>query len=318
WSPDSRYIGFSANKKLMKIEATGGSPQPLCDLLVSRFWGASWNSNGVILFSAAKDEHVLLIYQIPATGGTPTPVTSLDESRREMGHSWPYFLPDGRHFLYLAWSWAPQNRAIFVGSLDSAEKTLVMQSESKAIYASPGYLLFQRDGVLQAQPFDAKKLRLTREPIRVAEEISIAKLNRGGLVGAAAFNVSPGPENNTLVYKKLTRKNQLHWIDPSGKDTEVGVPAAGYLGPDLSPDGKYLAIHKHEGAGGDVWVIELSTGKSSRLTLDPSQENSSPIWSPDGSHIALVPTGMGSGAFTKRRGTAPEQKKLLSKMKNCR
>jgi eukaryotic-like serine/threonine-protein kinase len=288
WSPDSRYIGFSANRKLWKVEASGGSPQLVCSLLIPRFYGASWGSNGVILFGGPADYgRINVIYRVPATGGTPMGISSPDESRQETGHIWPHFLPDGRHFLYLAWSKAPQNRAIVVGSLDSSEKTFIMQSDSKAFYTAPGYLIFQRDGALLAQPFDPKQLRRTGEPIRVADEIAIAKLNRGGEPGHGAFDVSSGLENNVLVYRKLTQKLQLRWIDRSGKPTEIAVPAGGYLGPDLSPDGKYLAIHNHEGLGGDVWVIERSTGKMSRLTLDTFQENSSPIWSPDGSHIAF-------------------------------
>ena len=84
----------------------------------------------------------------------------------------PHFLPDGRHFLYLAWSSKPENRAIYVGALDSDQKTRIMTAESRAIYAPPGFLLFHRQGTLFAQPFDTTRLALHGEPVRLAEGIS--------------------------------------------------------------------------------------------------------------------------------------------------
>ncbi|MGH9363953.1 MAG: protein kinase domain-containing protein, partial [Thermoanaerobaculia bacterium] len=142
WSPDSRFIGFFADGKLKKIDASGGPPQTLCDAPVNR--GGTWNREGVILFAPVSDGP---IYRVSASGGLPTPVTRLDPSRGETSHRWPFFLPDGQHFLYLVASFGgpKEKTGIYVGSLDSKEEKFLLPANSSVAYAPPGYLLFFRE-----------------------------------------------------------------------------------------------------------------------------------------------------------------------------
>jgi Tol biopolymer transport system component len=129
-----------------------------------------------------------------------------------------------------------------------------------------------------AQPFDPKKLELVGEAVPIAEQVAFD-------TPAPGFSVS---DNGTLEYRtgsSAMSRFQLVWVDRSGKVIEsTGTPAL-YLSPAISPDGKRVAFHRHEGAGGDVWIVEKSGGKTSRLTFDSLQENSQPIWSADGSRI---------------------------------
>ncbi len=180
WSPDSRFIGFFAHEKLKRIDAAGISVQVICDAPDGDATSA-WNQDGVILFTSGP-----LLYSVPAAGGKPTPVTSLDTSRNEISHRWVQFLPDGRHFLYTAFvneSVHSAQNALYVESLDSGtitrsgskDRIRLLHSEWKAAYApsvhgGTGYVLFWRDHSLMAQPFDPKKLALSGEPVAVAEQ----------------------------------------------------------------------------------------------------------------------------------------------------
>src|SRR5262249_30033602 len=138
WSPDSRYIGFFASGKLKKIDASGGPAQSLCDIAPGPLL-ATWNPEGVIVFGSNRG-----LYRVSASGGEPVQITTVDLSQQETAHLLPYFLPDGRHYLYLAWSNEPSHRAIYVGSLDSSVRKRLMPAASMAVYAEPGYLLFHR------------------------------------------------------------------------------------------------------------------------------------------------------------------------------
>src|SRR5262249_38714879 len=149
WSPDSRFVAFFADGKLKKIEATGGVPQTLTETPANE--GGTWNRAGMILVGHPKGG----LFRVSASGGQPQAVTTLDASK-EASHRWPYFLPDGRHFLYIA---GPPYR-VYVGLLDSSfRKQLMLNSDSKAVYA-PGYVLFAKEDSLMAQPFDAAKVEL--------------------------------------------------------------------------------------------------------------------------------------------------------------
>ena len=152
WSPDSRFLAFFADGKLQKVDISGAPPLPVCDVANGR--SGSWNREGVILFS--PDTTAALV-RVPAAGGTPKPATTLDTARGETTHRWATFLPDGRHFLYMAGAHSAgtksDSNAIYVGALDSNEKTLLLQARSNVVYAS-GYLLYVRERILLAQRFD--------------------------------------------------------------------------------------------------------------------------------------------------------------------
>ncbi len=161
WSPDSRFVGFvsSADNKLKKIDVTGGPPQTLADAPNGR--GGTWNRDGVIVFAPSSEGP---LYRVSAAGGEVTPVTALDESRQEVSHRYPYFLPDGRHFFYFARTSRAGGTAIYVGSLDSKEtKRLLVGADSGAIsgamYSPPGYILYLRDGILVGARFRCRQAR---------------------------------------------------------------------------------------------------------------------------------------------------------------
>src|SRR5713226_4034868 len=161
WSPDGRSIGFFADGKLKKLEVSGGQVQVLCDAPNGR--GGTWNRDGVIVLAP---DSIGGLYRVSSSGGSPVEMTRLDASRFETSHRWPEFLPDGKHFIYLAANFSGQleKNAIFLGSLDSKERHLLVSTSANAAYAEPGYLLYLRDKTLVAQPFDRRRYVLSGEP----------------------------------------------------------------------------------------------------------------------------------------------------------
>src|SRR4029077_14671364 len=169
WSPDGRSIGFFADGKLKKVEVSGGQPQVLCDAPNGR--GGTWNRDGVIVFT--PDSLGAGLFRVSSSGGSPLEMTKLDASRSEQSHRWPVFWPDGKHFLYLGANFAGllENDAIFLGSLDSQERRLLVSTSANAAYAEPGYLLYMRDPPLVAHPSDRRSYVLSGEPHTLSDEV---------------------------------------------------------------------------------------------------------------------------------------------------
>jgi eukaryotic-like serine/threonine-protein kinase len=165
WSPDSRFVAFTAGS-LKKVPATGGPAETITASQADG--GGTWNRDGVILFSTGGGSAIL---RVPSAGGSPTPITSMDAAQQAIGHDWPYFLPDGKHFLYTSIASNPENSGIYVGSLDSKDTKLILKTHSSGQYAPQGYLLFNRAGTLLAQPFDADRLELKGDAIPIAEGV---------------------------------------------------------------------------------------------------------------------------------------------------
>jgi Tol biopolymer transport system component len=279
WSPDSRSVGFFAGGKFKRVDLSGGPAQTLCDAMSS--FGGTWNRDGVIVFTGGQAG----LQRIPASGGTPAPVTSVDTSRGEISHIWPYFLPDGRHFLFLARNAQHERSAIYVGSLDSKETKPLMNVHSSMAYAPPGYLLFVRGQTLMAQGFDAAGLELKGEPFPVAEQVGYNPRN-----GHAFFSVS---ENGVLGFRSAPLATiQLVWFDRTGKQLEAVTPPGSYRAPALSPDEKSVAVNRRDtmaSVTSDVWLIDLARSAQTRFTFDRARDRS-PVWSPDGSRIAFSST----------------------------
>jgi eukaryotic-like serine/threonine-protein kinase len=311
WSPDSRFLGFFAGGKLKKIAVSGGSSQTLCDAPSGR--GGTWNRDGVILFVPSTGDRV---YRVTASGGTASPVTRIDVSGGEYGHTWPFFLPDGRHFLYVSYlARAPRLEdasSVFLASLDSNERRLLFHARSNVAYvplsagASQGHLLFWQSGALLARPFDAKYLRLTGEAFPVAEQVRFV-----GASGTAIFSAS---ETGVLAYQSSPRGelSQLLWFDRSGKELESVGPAADYFHPRLSHDGRRIAVAiiDPQTANSDIWIYDLGRRVSTRLTFGPGV-NIFPVWSPDDERIVFDSNRKGFHDLYQRAASGTGQDELL-------
>ena len=280
WSPDSKFIGFFAGGKLKKVEASGGVVQTLCDSPFGR--GGSWNRDGVILFAPGIHD---AIYRVPDGGGKPVAVTKAKSQGIYAGGRWPYFLPDGKHFLYVGTESNDFRGRLYAASLDSPEAKPIVDDNSAADYAN-GYVFFVKDGNLVAQPFDPNHLAVSGNPVPVAPKVEYSEAKSQG-----NFSVS---ENGVLVYRNAySTPSKLVWLDRSGKQVATLGEPGNYGLPRLSPDGRTVAIPREDASDAgknDLWLLEVQRGIFSRLTFHPAVGYSA-VWSPDGSRLAIAALG---------------------------
>ena len=296
WSPDSRHLGFFADRKLKKIEASGGPVLTLAEAPEAR--GGTWNKNGVIVFAP---QYTGPLYAVAASGGASRPVTELDRERGEDTHRYPHFLPNGRHFLFLARSssaGAGREPVIVAAALDSSERKTVLHGASNVACAS-GYLLFVRQNTLMAQPFDADRLETTGEAVPLVQDVRMDERFSLGV-----FSVS---QDGILAYQTGREESQaqLVWFDRSGKRLgTVGAPENYYPGfLNLSPKGTRVAVGILDAAGlSDVWLLDVDRGIRSKFTLDPG-DDSHAVWSPDGSQIVYNSRASGEKFTLSRKAT---------------
>ena len=282
WSPDSRFLVFGGGGKLKKVDIAGGPAQPICDWSLP-VTGGSWSQTGVILFSSSN----FGIMRVPSSGGIAAPATKLMPG--EALHSHPFFLPDGRHFLYTRYSQSYGGSAIHIGSLDakpeeqSMHRVLIAGFGTYAAGKDPnhGHILFLRDRSLMAQPFDAGELRLEGEPLLVADPVS----------QYATRGLFTNSSTGTLAYRSGNASAlSICWYDRQGK--QIGEPLSQgiYRSPSISPDGKTVALRVMDLSGNtDIWLLDLVRGGLIRFTFDPAAEGA-PVWSPDGSRITFYST----------------------------
>jgi Tol biopolymer transport system component len=310
WSPDGRSFAFFDDGKLWKTDISGTPPQVVCDAPYP-VGGGTWSRDGVIVFSSGG-----LLYRVLAGGGEPQKISTLNAELQESEHAWPNFLPDGRHYVYLSTAAESTKSAIYIGELDSTATDRLFASESRAVYAAPGYLLFNRGSAVFAQEFDAEARQLKGEARRLVDanlRISVAQILVASQSRLANFDVS---QTGVIAYRSGSiaaagvagsgPSMTMTWFDRFGSVTQVEAPGT-YSGVDLAPDGERFAVHKHEGNGGDSWFY--SGGRLQRLTFNVAQDNSMPVWSRDGKRIAFGSLREGKwGIYIKASdGTGTEQ-----------
>jgi Tol biopolymer transport system component len=313
WSADSRSIAFLAGDKLKRIDLDQGTPQTICSIeavATGRGFSGTWNRDGVILFFLGRSG----IYRVPAAGGQPIPVPVLDVSRNDLVYRWPWFLPDGNHFLCLGTTNLNEEPTVYLASLDGKPAKRLLAADSNAIYSpslspatsgSSGHLLFVREGALLAQAFDASSQALSGEPFRVADQVRTNPGRRG------FFSVS---DNGTLVYAPDSgdRITKLAWFDRTGKPLGPVGSAGPFKFPVLSPDEKRIAVEQRDPKTrtADIYVKDLERDTTLRLTFDPSDDVFA-VWSPDGSRIAWVSNRGGKHQLYQRLASGGGQEELL-------
>ncbi len=274
WSPDGRQVGFCVPGKLKCIDLASGTVRTICDGCQSLL-GAAWSREGIIVFS--RDGQ---LFRVAAGGGEPQPEGKPTEG--ELARLWPHFLPDGRHYLYLSRTRRKEDAGIYAGSLDTDLRRRIVPSQYNASFSLPGHLLYVKAGALVAQPFDAARLELSGQPFPVAERVALP----WGPFQNAAYAAS---SNGVVAWRRPHQdRDQLTWLDRSGRTLGTVGEVGDYSNPDLSPDEKQLVVGVRDPTTGtrDIWDFDLEQGTRRRLTFDPA-DDFGPTWSPDGTRIAF-------------------------------
>lgn len=285
WSPDSSSIGFFTEGKLKTLEVSSGVVRSLCNAPASR--GGAWGSSGIILFTPGPRD---VIHQVPIAGGASVPITKLD-TKLHTTHRWPFFLPDGQHFLYVASNHSsPQGEqnGIYVASLDGKLNRFLVASLAGAAYAQ-GNLLYVRDSTLLAQPFNLNSLSLSGSPHPVVDSVVLD-------LGVWHSTFTASQVSNTLIFQTgaAMAQSRLEWVDRSGKHLSYVDEQGVYLGPRLSKDGQRFLVTAGDPTH-DVWLYNSTGPQKTRLTFDGFIAGE-PTWSPDGSRFTVT-LGMPNSMF---------------------
>ena len=303
WSPDSRFVAFGQGNRLKKVEATGTAPSiTICEINAIVGIG-SWNADGVIIFGGRGPGQGGL-RRVSAAGGNATPLTELRKD--QLNHTYPVFMPDGKHFVYQSLSNNVEVRGLYTGSIDlppaqqPQPRLLATQYGTALIRSTDGgrdHLLFQQEQTLMAQEFDSSTMTFKGEAVPVAEHLGAA--GSSGYFAASA---------TTLTYRVGGGAGrQLRWYDRNGKALDtVGATGASFNEFSLSPDGSRVAVFQSD-AQMDVWVTDLTRNATLRLTFGGESERF-PVWSPDGRQIAYAG---GPGIYRKAADGTGEPELLL-------
>jgi eukaryotic-like serine/threonine-protein kinase len=285
WSADRSSVGFFADGKLKTLEVNTGVVRSLCNAPAAR--GGAWGSSGVILFTPGPRD---VIHQVSVAGGASAPITHLD-TKVHTTHRWPFFLPDGQHFLYLASNHSyPQGEqnGIYVASLDGKLNRFLVSSPAGAVYAH-GNLLFVRESTLLAQPFDLNSLSLSGSPHPIVDGVVLD-------LGVWHSTFTASQLSDTLIFQTgaATAQSRLEWVDRSGKHLSFVGDQGVFLGPRLSKDGQRFLVTSGDPTH-DVWLFNSSGPQKTRLTFE-GYIVGEPTWSPDGSRFTVA-LGLPNSAF---------------------
>jgi Tol biopolymer transport system component len=247
------------------------------------------------------------LYRVSAAGGSATQITTLDASAGETSHRWPWFLPDGRHFLFLARNVQQEKSVVYVGDLESNQRQRLMAATSNAVYAPPGFLLFSRERTLMVQPFDAATARTSGDPAPLAEQVDFSPVDVQGRFSAS--------QNGVLAfYSGAASPAQLTWFDRSGNAAgTVGPPVANVARPAISPDGSLVAVARTDPqTTSSLWVYDLAHGTESRLTFARDYApDASPVWSRDGNRIVFTAVRSGKWGLYQKSASGAGNEDLL-------
>ncbi len=296
FSPDGQWVAFFSSGKLEKISVEGGSAITLCDSGPG-FRGGSWGEDGSIIASLSTNGG---LSRIPSAGGSPTPVTDLQNG--EITQRWPQILPGGKAVLFTADAITTtfDGANIEVMSLGDHRRKTLVRGGTFGRYLPSGQLVYMNHGTLFAVPFDLGRLEVHGTPVPVLDQVGY-----NAAQGPAQFDFS---QTGTLIYRSGGAGSGLftvEWLDGAGKTQSLLAKPGSYGLPSLSPDGQRLAIQVTEGAGTDIWIYGLQRDTMTRLTFTGNAND--PVWSLDGQYIAFRTVGGGMSVIRSDGSGKPQQ-----------
>jgi Tol biopolymer transport system component len=303
WSPDSQSVGFFANGALKRVDLASGFVRTLANAPNPR--RGAWNRAEVVLFGASAGP----LNMVSADGGAVREATTL--LRGQTSHRFPQFLPDGRHFLFLALG-ELDVKGVYMGSLDGKETTRVLEGEPAFVFLPPSHLVFVRQGALWAQRLNVESAKVDGEMLPVAPRVLVHSV----VTGYASLSASA---TGSLAYRTADEPRQLVWLDRAGRELGALGPADdAQLGtPRLSVDGRILAVPRTVSGNTDVWIMDTTRGARRRLTFDSAVDGFT-AFSPDGSRVAYMSDRQGtlSDLFERRTDGTGAETVLLATREN--
>ena len=273
FSPDGQWLGYFANGHLKKVVVSGGAPITLCE--VGNPYGAAWFGDRILVGAGTRG-----LLEVSEGGGTPKTLLSADAQKAEALHG-PQLLPDGKNLLFTVRTGAGRwdDGQIVVQPVKGGSRKVVVQGGTDGRFLATGHLVYARDGVLFAVPFDARHLETTGAAIVVVDGVVESF---GGGTGAAQFGVST---TGTLVYVagSATAKRSLVWLDRQGREETLPTEPRGFVYPRMSPDGARLALDVREQQNNAIWIWNFARETLNRLTFEQDAFNT--VWTPDGKRI---------------------------------
>ncbi|HTI35913.1 MAG TPA: protein kinase [Vicinamibacterales bacterium] len=306
FSPDGAWIGYAVSGELRKIPVTGGTPLTLCK--VSRSRGAWWGPDDMIVLAPSPDSG---LFRVPAAGGEPKPLTTLNKERKEVSHRWPQVLPGGKQVLFTSSTSTGRDYdsgSIEVVNVDTGVRTLVVSGGTFGRYVAPGYLLYVNKGTVFAVPFDLTKLEMTGTPAPVLQQVTSTPTEGGAQM---AFSTT-----GLLAYIRggpVVPTYPVVWVDRDGRTSRLLDEQAPYANPRLSPDGKRLSLTIFRDNNWDVWVYDIERGVSTRLTFDETAETEQ-IWSPDGRDVIFSSSKNGPDSLFRKPADGSGQEQEIAKL----
>ena len=271
FSPEGTSLAFFARGRLLATDLDGRALRTISSGDVTAAGGGTWGSAGLILFADWPSG----VYSVPSSGGPVTQLTRLNHAALEVAHTWPHFLPDGKHFLYQVISRDSTQAGVYVGSIDAPGSVRLLDRASAAAYAPPGFLLYLQQDLLMAQPFDAARLSLTGRPVLLARGLRAPSLFDGHVISGS---------REMLAFREGASSQQLTRVDRSGTHQQAVDMPASMVNFRVSPDDRSLLAASPLTAINGVWVVDLARGQWTRLAAD----GIAPLWSPDGTRVAYT------------------------------
>jgi eukaryotic-like serine/threonine-protein kinase len=277
FSPSGDWIAFFSQGKLKKAPSDGGNTELICEL--PTFFGGTWTPQDTIVVAVPSYG----LATVSATGGALQKVPM--NSKEPLYPQGPAWIPGGEWIGFTDYYGA--TRREMAVNLTSGEVRVLLNNAQGASYA-PDQMVYYWAGAMWAIPFDSHKVAIHGSAVQAASGVMEDNfVGQASASGNGVLAYAPGAVGNFL--------RNLYLVNRSGVEQKLDVPAAGYIDPAISPDGKRIAIALQYMSAQQLAVYERDRGVLMRIVANGALNNA-PVWSTDGKDLLFD----ASGASQKR------------------